>query len=126
MPLILSVRRVGAVGLPPCVEIAQSADLSTVMAYLVERAGDEVRGRVRGTGRAGRAHPASWRLRGIRVPSGLRFELLVIGPLDRPAEYLPALAQRRDGLGGTGENRVMGQVGGRPAAGHGARPAQDV
>jgi hypothetical protein len=97
-----------AVDLPPRVKIAQSADLSTVMTYLGERARDEVRGRVRGTRRAGNAQAASWRLRGIRVPSGRHFELVVIGPLDRLAESLPAVTQRGDGLGSAGEDRVMG------------------
>ena len=107
MPVILSGRRAGR-GRPPRVEIAQCADLSTVMTYLGERAGDEVRGRVRGTRRAGNAHAASWPLRGIRVPGGRHFELVVIGPLDRLAESLPAVAQRGDGLGSAGEDRVMG------------------
>jgi hypothetical protein len=71
-----------AVDLSPRVKIAQSADLSTVMTYLGERARDEARGRVRGTRRAGHAHAASWRLRGVRVSGGRRFELVVIGPLD--------------------------------------------
>jgi hypothetical protein len=115
-----------AVGLSPRVEISQRADLSTVMTYLVERARDEVRGRVRGTRRAGNAQAASWRLRSIRVPSGRHFELVIIGPLDRFAESLPAVTQPGDGLGSAGEDRVMGEVRGRPAAGHGARPAQDV
>src|SRR5215831_2318029 len=96
------------------------------MTYLGERPGDEVRGLVRGTRRAGNAQAASWRLRGICVSSGRHFELVVIGPLDDVAESLPAVAQRGDGLGGTGEDRVMGEVRGRPAAGHGARPAQEV
>jgi hypothetical protein len=97
-----------AVDVPPRVKIAQSADLGTVMTYLAERARDEVRGRVRGTRRAGNAQAASWRLRGICVPGGRHFELIVIGPLDRLAESLPAVTQRGDGLGGTGEDRVMG------------------
>src|SRR5215467_7598556 len=54
----------------PRVEIAQSADLGTVMIYLGERARDEVRGRARETRRAGNAQAATWRLRGIRVRSG--------------------------------------------------------
>jgi hypothetical protein len=58
----LSSGRVAAVDLSPRVEIAQSADLSTVMTYLVERARDEVRGRVRGTRRADNAQAASRRL----------------------------------------------------------------
>ena len=99
MPVILSSRREAAVGLPPRVEIAQSADLSTVMIYLGERTGDEVRGRVRGARWAWNAQAVSWRLRGIRVPSGRHFELVVIGPLDRLAESLPAVAQRGDCLG---------------------------
>ena len=97
-----------ALDLPPRVKIAQCADLSTVMTYLSERAGDEVRGRVRATRRAGNAQAASWRLRGVCVPGGRRFELAVIGPLDRLAEPLPAVAQRGDGLGSAGEDRVMG------------------
>src|SRR5215472_17954220 len=125
MPVILSSRRAGGGRSSPRVDIAQCADLTTVMTYLGERAGDEVRGRVRGTRRAGNAQAASWRLCGIRVPSGRHFEL-VVGPLDRLAESLPAVTQRGDGLGGTGEDRVMGKVRGRPAAGHGARPAQEV
>jgi hypothetical protein len=76
--------------------------------------------------RAGNAQAASWRFRRIRVPGGRYFELVVIGPLDRPAESVPAVTQRGDGIGSTGEDRVMGQVRGRPAAGHGARPAQEV
>src|SRR5689334_934188 len=112
--------------LSPRVEIAQSADLSPVMIYLGERARDEVRGRARGTRRAGNAHAASWRLRSIRVPSGRHFELVITGPLDHLAEPVPAVTQRGDGLGSAGEDRVMGQVRGRPAAGHGARPAQEV
>jgi predicted ATPase/transcriptional regulator with XRE-family HTH domain len=100
--------------------------LGTVVTYLGERAGDEVRGRVRGTRRADSAQAACRRLRGVRVPGGRHFELVVAGSLDRPAEALPAVAQRGDGLGGAGEDRVMGQVRGRPAAGHGARPAQQV
>src|SRR5215471_15066633 len=54
----------------PRVEIAQSADLGTVMTYLGERALDEVRGRARGTRRADNAQAATWRLRSIRVRSG--------------------------------------------------------
>ena len=65
------------------------------MTYLVESAGDEVRGRVRGTRRAGNAQAASWRLRGIRVPSGRHFELVVIGSafhrLDRDLAVLAVL-----------------------------------
>src|SRR6516225_2597681 len=107
--VILSSRRIGAaVDVPPRVKIAQRADLSTVVTYLGERARDEVRGRVRGTRRAGNAQAASWRLRSIRVPSGRHFELVVIGPLDRLAEALPAVTQRGDGLGSAGEDRVMG------------------
>jgi hypothetical protein len=108
MPVILSGCRVGTVDLSPRVKIAQSADLSTVMTYLGERARDEARGRVRGTRRAGNAHAASRRLRSIRVPSGRHFELVVISPLDRLAKSLPAVTQRGDGLGSTGEDRVMG------------------
>jgi hypothetical protein len=78
------------------------------MTYLGERARDEARGRVRGTRRAGNAHAASWRLRSIGVPGGRHFELVVIGPLDRLAKSLPAVTQRGDGLGSTGEDRVMG------------------
>jgi hypothetical protein len=77
------------------------------MTYLIERAGDEVRGRVRGTRRAGNAQAASRRLRGVRVPGGRHFELVVAGSLDRPAESLPAITQRGDGLGSAGEDRVM-------------------
>jgi hypothetical protein len=78
------------------------------MTCLGERAGNEVRGRVRGTRRAGNAHAAFWRLRSIRVPSSRHFELVVIGPLDRLAESAPAVTQRGDGLGSTDEDRVMG------------------
>ena len=78
------------------------------MIYLGERARDEVRGRVRGTRRAGNAQAASWRLRSVRIPSGCHFELVVIGPLDRLAESLPAVTQRAGGLGSAGEDRVMG------------------
>lgn len=107
--MILSSRRVGAaVDVSPGVKIAQSADLSTVMIYLSERARDEVRRRVRGAGRAGNAQAASWRLRCICVPRGRHFELVVIGPLDRLAESLPAATQRGDSLGSAGEYRVMG------------------
>ena len=84
MPVILSSRRVGGGRPAPCVHIAQSVDLGTVMPYLVERAGDEVRSRAGGTRRADNAQAASRRLRGIRVPSSRHFELVVIGPLDRP------------------------------------------
>src|SRR6516162_3508088 len=108
MSVTLSSSRVGGVGLSPRVEVAQSADLGTVVTYLGERAGDEVRGGVRGTRRAENAQAASWRLRGIRVPGGRHFELVVVGPLDPLAESLPAVAQRGDGLGGAGEYRVMG------------------
>ena len=58
--VILSSRRIGAaVDVSPRVKIAQSADLTTVVTYLGERARDEVRGRVRGTRRAGNAQAAS-------------------------------------------------------------------
>jgi len=77
------------------------------MTDLGERADDEVRGRVRGTRRAGNAQAASRRLRGVRVPGGRHFELVVAGSLDRPAESLPAVAQLADGLGSAGEDRVM-------------------
>src|SRR6266581_1929155 len=99
MSVILSGRRAGGGRSPPRVDIAQSTDLGTVVTYLGERGGDEVRGRVRGTRRAGNAQAASRRLRGVRVPGGRHFELVVVGPLDRPAESLPAVAQRADGLG---------------------------
>ena len=79
---------------PPRVGIAQGADLGAVVTHLVERAGDEVRGRASGTRRAADAQAASRRLRGVRVPGGRHFELVVVGPLDRPAESLPAVAQR--------------------------------
>ncbi len=46
------------------------------MIYLGERAGNEVRRRVRGTRRAGNAEAASWRLRGIRVLELAGFETL--------------------------------------------------
>src|ERR1700742_4443358 len=104
-------------------EIAQRADLRTVVTYLVERAGDEVRSRLRGTWRTDHAHATSRWLRRVRVRGGRHLELVVVGPLDRLAKSLPAVAQRGDGIGGPGEERVMGQVRGRPAAGHGARPA---
>ena len=78
----------------PRIEIAQSADLSAVMTYLGERAGDEVDGRVRGTWRTGNTHAATRRLRGIRVPRGRRFELVVISPLESLAQFLPAVTQR--------------------------------
>jgi hypothetical protein len=55
MPVILSGRRVGGGRSSPGVGIAQSADLGTVVIYLGECAGDEVRGRVRGTRRVGNA-----------------------------------------------------------------------
>src|ERR1700689_4155541 len=90
---VISSRRGDGGRSPPRVGIAQGADLGAVVTDLVERAGDEVRGRVRGARRADDAQAASRRLRGIRVPGGRDFELVVIGPLDRPAESLPAVAQ---------------------------------
>src|ERR1700761_278722 len=119
MPVIQSGHRAGGGRAVPCVEIAQSADLGTVMIYFGERARDEVRGGVCGTWRAQNAQATSWRLGGIGVSSGRHFELVVIGPLDRLAESLPAVTQHGDGFGGAGEDRVMGWVRGRPAAGHG-------
>src|SRR5215471_13521810 len=77
----------------PRVEIAQSADLGTVMIYLDERAGDEVRGRARGTRRAGNAQAASWRLRSMRVP-GLtvgKQRASVLEQHDAVAEQAPSL-----------------------------------
>src|SRR5262249_37561737 len=118
MPVILSSHRIGGGRSSPRVGIAQGTDLGAVVTYLVERGGDEARGGVRGTGRAGNAQAASRRLRGVRVPGGRHFELVVVGSLDRLPQSLPAVAQLADSLGGAGEDRVMGQVGGRPAAGH--------
>src|ERR1700677_4124474 len=123
---VISSRRGDGGRSPPRVGIAEGADLGAVVTYLVERAGNEVRGRADGSRRAENPQAASRRLRGVGVPGGRHFELVVAGPLDRPAESLPAVAQRADGLGGAGEDRVMSEVGGRPAAGHGARPAQEV
>ncbi|MGW5360975.1 hypothetical protein [Actinopolymorpha pittospori] len=93
------------VDVSPRVKIAQSADLSTVITYLGERARDEVRGRARGTRRSHRERKDSG---GVRVPGGRHLELVVIGPLDRLTEALPAVTQRGDGLGSAGEDRVMG------------------
>jgi hypothetical protein len=61
-----------------------------------------------GPGGPGTHRPPLGGLRSIRVPSGRHFELVVIGPLDRLAESLPAVPQRGDGLGSIGEDRVMG------------------
>src|ERR1700722_11556149 len=105
--VIWSGRRVDGGQSPPRVGVAKGADLGAVVTYLVERAGDEVRGRVRGTRRTDNAQAACRRLCGVRVPGGRHLEVGVVGLLDRVAEALPAAAQRADGLGGAGEDRVM-------------------
>ena len=68
-----------------------------------------VAGRADPAGRNAQATPR--RLRGVRVPGGRHFELVVIGALDRPVESLPAVAQLADCLGSAGEDRVMSRVG---------------
>src|ERR1700722_18600941 len=100
--VILLGRRVDGGQSSPRVGVAQGADLAAVVTYLVERAGDEVRGRARGTRRADNAQAAPRRLCGVRVPGGRHLELVVVGLLDRVAESLPAAAQGADGLGGAG------------------------
>src|SRR6202012_4941169 len=95
--VIQSGHRAGGGRAVPCVEIAQSADLGTVMIYFGERARDEVRGGVCGTWRAQNAQATSWRLGGIGVSSGRHFELVVIGPLDRITTAPPGRPKVPDG-----------------------------
>ena len=73
MSVIVSSRRAGGGRSSPRVGIAQGADLGTVVTYLVERAGDEVRGRVRGTRRGDNAQAASRQIRALPRNTDSRF-----------------------------------------------------
>lgn len=91
MPVILSRRRVGVGRCAPRVKNAQSADLGTVITYLGERGGEEA-WPCAGTWRGRHERKDSG---GERVSSGRHFELIVIGPLDRRAEFQPAVTITR-------------------------------